>query len=167
MGNLIVQTKSENTVKAYDFLKANPGKMFTIKEVAEALDVTSPQVLGGLVSLAKKDILKRHEVEEGENTRVAYSILNENVTFEFNTPAKMSDKAIQVMQYLQGGGDGQTHKEIADALGVHAVAVVGVVNSLVKKDYATREEVIVDMGDGKEKALKTVCLTEEGKDYKF
>ena len=162
-----IQTKSENTVKAYEFLKANPEKMFTIKEVAEALGLTSPQVLGGLVSMAKKDILTRHEVENGDKTQVAYSLLDAEVEFAFNEPAKMSDKAIQVMEYLKEGGDGQTHKEIGDALGLAAVAIVGVVNSLVKKGYATREEVSVEMGDGPAKTLKTVVLTDEGRNYKF
>jgi|GEM_PF-3060714 len=166
-----VNTKSENTIKAYEFLKANPDQMYTIKEVAEALGLTSPQVLGGLVSLAKKGIVERHEVEvtEGEKTKSikAYSILDLDVEFVMDAPKKMSDKAIQVMEYLKNGGDGQTHKEIGDALGVAAVGIVGVVNSLVKKGLATREEVSVEMPEGEAKTLKTVNLTEEGRNYTF
>lgn len=164
-----IQTKSENTVKAYEFLKANPDTMFTIKEVAEALGLTTPKVLGGLVSMAKKDILTRHEVdvEGSDKTQIAYSILDKDVEFVFEQPAKMSDKAVQVMQYLQGGGDSQTHKEIGDGLGVAAISITGVVNSLVKKGYATREESLVEMPDGTTKNLKTVVLTDEGRNYKF
>lgn len=162
-----VNTKSENTIKAYEFLKANPDQMFTIKEVAEALGLTSPQVLGGLVSLAKKEIVARHEIEIEGKPAKAYSILDSEVEFVMDAPKKMSDKAIQVIEYLKNGGDGQTHKEIADALGVAAVAVVGVVNSLVKKGLATREEVSVEMPEGDAKTLKTVNLTEEGRNYTF
>ena len=71
------------------------------------------------------------------------------------------------MQYLQGGGDSQTHKEIGDGLGVAAISITGVVNSLVKKGYATREENLVEMPDGTTKNLKTVVLTDEGRNYKF
>lgn len=162
-----IQTKSENTVKAYEFLKANPDQMFTIKEVAEALGLTSPQVLGGLVSLAKKEIIARHEIEIEGKPAKAYSIVDLEVEFAFNEPVKMSDKAVQVLEYIKKDGDGQTHKEIADALGVAAVAVVGVVNSLVKKGLVTREEALVEMGDGEVKTLKIVKLTEEGKAYTF
>lgn len=166
-----IVTKSENTIKAYEFLKANPDKMFTIKEIAEALGLTGSQVTGGLVSLAKKGIVERHEVEvvEGEKAKAfkAYSILDTDVEFSMGETKKMSDKAIQVMEYLKNGGDAQTHKEIGDALGVAAVGVVGVVNSLVKKGLVTREETSVEMGEGETKTLKTVNLTEEGKNYTF
>ncbi len=162
-----IQTKSENTIKAYEFLKANPDQMFTIKEVAEALGLTSPQVLGGLVSLAKKEIIARHEIEIEGKPAKAYSVLDLDVEFAFNEPVKMSDKSVQVLEYIRNGGDGLTHKEIADALGVAAVAVVGVVNSLVKKGLVVREEAVVEMGEGETKTLKIVKLTDEGRDYIF
>lgn len=167
MAKTVIVTKSENTIKAYEFLRDNPDNMYTIKEVATALELTSPQVLGGLVSLAKKGIIARHEIEvEGKDAK-AYSILDKEVEFSMDAPKTMSDKAIQVMEYLKDGGDGQTHKEIADSLEVAAVAIVGVVNSLVKKGLATREESLVEMPNGETKTLKTVNLTDEGKNYKF
>ena len=61
MANVQIQTGSDNTVKAYEFLKANAGNAFTIAEVAAELGLTSAQVTGGLVSLAKKEVVIRAE----------------------------------------------------------------------------------------------------------
>ena len=161
-----IQTKSENTVKAYEFLKKNPTEMFTLARIAEALGVETNKILGGVNSLEKKGILAKHEVEEDGKARKAYSVVEMDVEFEFETPATMSDKAVRVLQYLQAGGEGQTNKEIADALGVAAIGVSSIIASLVKKNLAVREEIQVEVGE-EVKTVGITRLTEEGKNYVF
>jgi DNA-binding MarR family transcriptional regulator len=168
MEKLQITTSSENTVKAYEFLKANPDQMFTIKDIAEALGVTSAQILGGLTSLNKKGAVDKHDVEVDGKALKAYSASGLAIEFVAKEPAKMSDKAIRVLEYLKNGGSGQTHAEIAEALGVSPVAgIVGVVNSLVKKNLAEREEVEVEVGEGEVKKLKIVKITEDGMRFEY
>lgn len=163
-----ITTGSENTVKAYEFLKDNQNQMFTIKEIAEALGLSSAQILGGLTSLNKKGAVDKHEVEVEGKALKAYSANGVEVEFIAKETAKMSDKAIRVLEYLKNGGSGQTHAEIAEALEVAPVAgVVGVVNSLVKKNLAEREEVQVEVGEDEVKTLKIIKITEEGMNFKY
>lgn len=166
-----IVTKSENTIKAYEFLKANKGQAFSIKQIADALGVTSAKVLGGLTSLNKKGIIEKGEATVEDKVVKVYSMGETEVEFTMETPKVMSDKAVQVMQYLQNGGDGQTHKEIAAGMGLeHVASVVGVINSLVKKNLVSKSEVEVEMGEGEAaevKKLQIVELTEDGKNYTF
>ena len=165
----VVKTGSDNTVKAYEFLRDNPGA-HTIKQIAEALGLSSAQVTGGVVSLAKKDILEKTDVQVDDKTYKAFECIDKQVTFEFEqkSSGKMTDKGVQLLQFLQeNDGADMTAAEIAEEMGMQAIAVNGVLNGLVKKGFAEREEVIVEMPDGKEKEVKIVKMTDEGRAYKF
>lgn len=163
-----IVTKSENTVKAYDYLKQNEGQAFTIKDVAEALGVTPAKVTGGLVSLEKKGILAKSEVEmEDGRTLKAYQIVDKEVEFAFEEPKNMSDKAVTLLQFMQKhASEDMTAAEIAEQLDMAPIAINGVLNGLVKRNLAFREEVEVEVDD-KVKVLKFAKLTDEGKAYKF
>lgn len=162
-----VNTGSENTIKAYEVLKGATSAM-TIREVADALGVTPAKVTGGIVSLEKKGILAKSEVTQGEKTYKAYTVVDANVEFVFNAPKQMSDKAVSLLQFLQGKGDVElTAQEIAEELGMQAIAINGVVNGLVTRNLAERVEQAITMPDGTEKTLKFITLTDEGKAYQF
>lgn len=166
----IIKTGSENTIKAYNYLEANKDEAFTIKQIADANGLSSPQVTGGVVSLTKKGVLTRGVTDvDGKEYK----------TFQWAAPAEfelsqggttnISDKGVRVLQYLQKHQDEDLAAiDIAEGLGdMLAIAVNGVVNGLVKRDLVVREEAIVEMPDGKEKTIKFIVLTEEGKNYKF
>jgi DNA-binding MarR family transcriptional regulator len=162
----IVKTKSQATVDAYTFLAANKGTAYTIKAVAEALNVTSAKLVGGLVSLAKKGILTKEDAEvEGKPYKTfAWA---EEATFEFDEVKNISDKAVQVLTYLQNNPGDATAADIAATMGVAPIAVNGVVNGLVKRGLVERVEVTVEAPDGTSKAIKFVKLTEDGTAYTF
>ena len=130
-----ITTGSENTVKAYEFLKDNKNQMFTIKEIATALGLSSAQILGGLTSLNKKGAVDKHEVEVEGKALKAYSASGVEVEFITKEPAKMSDKAIRVLEYLKNGGSGQTHAEIAEALEVAPDELLYGTEKIKKIDY--------------------------------
>lgn len=162
-----IVTSSENTIKAYEFLKENEGQAFSIKQIAEALNVSSPKVLGGLTSLNNKGFVDKSEATVDEKTVKVYSANEKEVEFTMEAPKTMSDKAVRVLQFLQNDGEGLTHKEIADGMGLeHVASVVGVINSLVKKNLVSKETVSITVGED-EKELLVVNLTEAGKEYKF
>lgn len=162
-----IVTSSENTVKAYEFLKENQGQAYSIKQIAEALGVTSAKVLGGLTSLNNKGFVDKGEAVVDEKTVKVYSANEKEVEFTMEAPKVMSDKAVQVLQFLQNDGEGLTHKEIADGMGLeHVASVVGVINSLVKKNLVSKETVTVEVGE-ETKDLLVVNLTDEGKAFKF
>lgn len=161
-----IKTTSQNTVNAYEVLKKATAPM-TIKQVAEALDVTSAKVTGGLVSLEKKGILEKTEVTEGEKTYKAYAVINKDVVFVTEEPKVMSDKAVRLLQFLQKEGEPMTAAEIAKEMDVAPIAINGVVNGLVSRGFVIREEAQVEMPDGATKSLKFIHLTEEGTAYKF
>lgn len=162
-----VKTGSENTVKAYEVLKGASSAM-TIKEIAEALGVTAAKVTGGVVSLEKKGILAKSEVTQGDKVYKAYTVVDKDVEFITEEPKTMSDKAVNMLQFLQKKGDvDMTAQEIAEELGIQAIAVNGVVNGLVTRNLAVRVEHTVEMPDGTEKTLKFINLTAEGKAYQF
>lgn len=164
---MTINTKSQNTVDAYAFLAANKGMAFTIKQVAEALGVTTAQVTGGLVSLAKKEVVSKTELEIDGKPYKGFMWAAE-ATFEFEAPKNMSDKAVQVLQHLQANvGTDLTASDIAESMGVVPIAVNGVVNGLVKKGLVFRSEVETTLPDGKVKVIKFVELTDEGKAYQF
>lgn len=168
-----ISTKSENTVKVYEFLKANKGSQFTLKELASALGVSNAQILGGLTSMVKKGVLAQAELEDGDKVYKTYYVVDTEVEFELNTsdPSAMSDVAIQVLKDLQENGDAVTHSELAQRMGKeHVASVVGVVNSLAKKNLVSKEEVEVAIGEGEDatvKPMKLIHLTDAGRDYKF
>lgn len=162
-----IKTKSQTTIDAYEFLAANPGESFTLKAIAEALGVATNKVTGSVVSLAKKGILEKSEVEVDGKPYKAYQwVAPAEITFE--EVKAMSDKAVQVMQHLQANdGTDMTAADIGAEIGLLPIAVNGVVNSLVKKGLAVREEAAVEMPDGTEKTLKFIVLTEAGREYTF
>lgn len=162
-----IATKSQTTVDVYEFLSANKEDAFTIKQIAEALGVTTNKITGSVVSMAKKGIATKDEREvEGKVYK----------TYQWAAPAEyffeevkaMSDKSVQVLQFLQENEGGDfTAADIGAEIDMVAIAVNGVVNSLVKKGLAFREEAEVEMPDGSQKVLKFIQLTPEGKEYKF
>lgn len=162
-----IATKSQTTVDVYEFLSANKEDAFTIKQIAEALGVTTNKITGSVVSMAKKGIATKDEREvEGKVYK----------TYQWAAPAEyffeevkaMSDKSVQVLQFLQENDGGDfTAADIGAEIDMVAIAVNGVVNSLVKKGLAFREEAEVEMPDGSQKVLKFIQLTPEGKEYKF
>jgi len=162
-----VKTKSQSTVDAYEFLAANKGESFTLKQIAEALGVATAKVTGSVVSLAKKGILEKSEVEVEGKPYKAYQWAEE-AKFSFEETKAMSDKAVRIMQLLQANvGVDFTAADIAAEVGLVPIAVNGVVNSLVKKGLVVREEATAELPDGSEKTLKFVVLTDEGKNYTF
>lgn len=162
-----IVTNSENTIKAYEFLKENEGQAFSIKQIAEALDVTSAKVLGGLTSLNNKGFVDKSEAVINEKTVKVYSANERQAEFTMEAPKTMSDKAVQVLQFLQNDGEGLTHKEIAQGMGLeHVASVVGVINSLVKKNLVSKRTEQVPVGE-EMKELLLVDLTEAGREYKF
>lgn len=170
-GTISITTKSENTIKAYEFLKQNPGVAFSIKQIGENIGATSAQILGGLTALNTKGAVAKDEADVDGKPAKVYSATDLEVTFVKEEPKNMSDKAVQVLQYLINGGDGQTHKEIAQGMKLeHVAGAVGVVNGLVKKNLVMKEEVEVKVGEGETaetKKLQVIRLTEDGKNYRF
>jgi len=161
-----IKTKSENTVKAYEFLASHKGEAFTIKAVAEAIGATSSQVTGGLVSLEKKGVLVKTDVEVNEKPYKAYQWALE-AEFDFETAKKMTDKGVVLLQYLQKvDGTDMTAQEIAAELEMAPIAVNGVLNGLIRKGLAFRDEAIVQVGEDT-KTMKFVTLTDAGREYKF
>lgn len=72
--------------------------------------------------------------------------------------AMFSENAQKILTFLQGNPTvDMTGKELAEAAGVPTRSITGVVNSLVKKELAVREE--VEMG---ENTVKFIRLTEAG-----
>lgn len=162
-----ITTGSQNTIKAYEFLKENAANSFSIKEVAEALGLTSAQVTGGLVSLAKKGAVTK---EDGMRDDKPYKVFQyaEDVEFEVKDANKMSDKAVQLLQFLQKKGDiDMTAQDIADELDMAAIAINGVVNGLAKRNLVERQLAVFEMPDGEEREIKLIKLTDEGAAYKF
>lgn len=166
-----ITTSSENTIRAYEFLKANKGQAFSIKQIAEALEVSTSKVLGGLTSLNKKGYITKGEATIEDKVVKVYAMGETEVEITMDAPKTMSDKSVRVLEYLKNGGDGQTHKEITSGMGFeHVSSVVGIINSLVKKNLVTKTEVEVEMGEGEAaevKKLQIVELTDEGRNYTF
>lgn len=164
---LTITTKSQNTVDAFKFLESNQGQYFTIKQVAEALGLTSAQVTGGLTSLAKKEVVSKTDLTVDGKAYKGYAYAAP-AEFVFEAPKNMSDKAVQVLQFLQANPTADlTAADIAEHMGIEPIAVNGVVNGLVKKGYVIRVESSVEMPEGGSKTIKFVNLTEEGKAYEF
>jgi len=174
---ITVKTGSQNTIKAYEFLKANAGQEFTYAEIAAEVSPDDPRVakvLGGVNSLMKKGIVTNGDPKEISDKEYKTIVVNPDfeVEFEFNAPGdkgKLTEKAVQVLQFLQGQGRDveMTAAEVAEEIDWQPIAVNGVVNGLVKRGLAQREAVIVEMPEGKEKEVKVVVLTDEGFNYKF
>lgn len=162
-----VKTKSQTTVDAYEFLAANKGEAFTLKQIAEALGVATNKITGSVVSLAKKEILTKSEVEVEGKPYKAYQWAAP-AEFTFDEVKVISDKGVQMLQYLQANdGVDLTAAEIAAEMGIAPIAVNGVVNGLVKRGLAAREEATALMPDGTEKVVKFIVLTDAGKEYSF
>jgi len=164
---MMIKTKSQGTVDSYEFLEANKGTAFTLKQIADALGVASNKVTGSVVSLEKKGILTKSEVVVDGKAYKAYEWAAP-AEFTFEEVKAMSDKAVQVLQYLQANdGTDMTAADIAAEIGMVPIAVNGVVNSLVKKELCIREEAEVEMPDGTQKTLKFIALTDKGREYVF
>lgn len=162
-----IKTKSQNTVEAFRYLEQNQGQYFTIKQVAEALGVTSAKVTGGLTSLAKQEVVTKMDVEVDGKTYKGYCYA-QPVTFEFEETKAISDKAVQLLQFLQKNANVDlTTQDIAESMGIAPIGVTGVINGLVKKELVVREEAEAEMPDGTKKTVKFIVLTEKGKSYEF
>ena len=68
---------------------------------------------------------------------------------------EISEKAITIIKAMQAGAEGLCGKELAEVCGLAPRAVTGVVNGLVKRGLAQRQ-------DGNP---KTIWLTDEGRAY--
>ena len=164
---MMVQTKSQTTVNSYEFLEKNKDKSFTLKQIAEAQGLRTNQVTGSVVSLEKKGILTKSEVVvEGKPYKSYQWALP--AEFSFVEVKAMSDKAVQILQFLQANPNADfTANDIAAELDFIPIAVNGVVNGLVKKGYVVRQESEAELPDKTIKTLKFIVMTEEGKNYKF
>lgn len=159
---------SKNSITILEFLKANPGKEMTFKEVQEALGLEHvASVIGATTSFAKKGYITKGEKEVGEKTLKTVQITElglQTVLTEDAPKAELSDKAVRVLAFVKANGDADlTAADIAEALGEASIAINGVVNGLVKKGLAVREEVEVELPDNTTKTIKFVRLTDEGK----
>ena len=77
--------------------------------------------------------------------------------------AKLTDKTLEAINYLQSVGGKATTVDMMDALGCEKIAsVTGRVNSLVKHELAVREKVEVE---GADKPVTYVILTDAGKNF--
>lgn len=78
----------------------------------------------------------------------------------------MTDNARRIFQYLKENyGAKLTNADIATALGVSSPAVVGSVNSLVKKGYAERTDATIVGAEDKPVKVRYISLTEAGYDF--
>lgn len=73
-----------------------------------------------------------------------------------------SKKIFLAIREADKKGELATNQDIAEATGLTAKQVVGSMNSLVKKNYAYREEKNVQQADGTTKAVKFLHVTEDG-----
>lgn len=80
----------------------------------------------------------------------------------------MTEGSRKVFNFLKENyGEKLTNADIATSLGLTGPTVVGSVNGLVKKGYATREEVTIPATEegGKDMKVKYISLTEEGMSF--
>ncbi len=78
----------------------------------------------------------------------------------------MSENSRRVFEFLKDNhGEKMVNSDIATALGVSGPTVVGSVNGLVKKGFATREAVEVTGADGKTVTIKYISLTDAGMEF--
>lgn len=162
-----IATKSKATVDSFNFLKDNPTQTFTIREVADALGVTSAKVTGGLVSLAKKGVVKKMDVERDDKPYKGFQFA-EDVEFVMETAKQISDKGVQLLQFMQKNPDADfTAPDIAEEMGVASIAINGVANGLIKRNLMAREVVEFEMPDGEVREIKVLKLTDAGVNYKF
>lgn len=169
-----VQTGSQNTIKAYEVLKANGGEM-TYGEIAAELDLKTANILGGCTSLRKKGFLVDGAEKTIDGKTYKTIAINPDVEVEFEmkeagAKGALSEKAVAVIKLFQAEGEGAefTAAEVAEKLGwAQAIAVNGVVNGLVKRGLAQREAIIVEMPDATEKEVKVISLTEAGLAHKL
>ena len=75
---------------------------------------------------------------------------------------KLTDKSMEVFEYVKGNGGRVSIPELASALGRSERSVGANVTDLTKKDIAVREKVEVE---GAEKPITYVVLTEFGKTF--
>ena len=75
---------------------------------------------------------------------------------------KLTEKSLNVFNYVKENGGRVSVEEICNALGLAARSINANVTDLVKKGLAEREKVEVE---GKEKPVTYVCLTDAGKAF--
>ena len=170
-----VETGSQNTINAYEVLKRT-GEFMTIAEVAAELEVTTPKVTGGLVSLAKKELVLRGEKDAEDkhgNVKTYKSFaVNPEYDVEFvmkeKSDGRLGDNAVRLLQHLQANPEEEmTHGELAEVLGWQTIQVVGAATVLAKRGLVTKPDVEITMPDGATKVLKIIQLTDEGADFTF
>lgn len=77
--------------------------------------------------------------------------------------AKLTEKTLEAITYLQSVGGKATTEEMKEALGCEKIAsITGRVNSLVKHELAVREKVEVE---GSDKPATYVILNEAGMNF--
>ncbi len=169
----LIKTSSANTVNLYKFLEKNPSEALTLREIAERMEISTPKITAGAVSLAKKGILTRTEELDEKNDKVIRFQFAQPADFTFEEKKTISDKGVQLIEYLKANVDKDlTAADIAEpgqftAEGTVPIAITGIFNALVKRGLGFREEALVEMPDGEQKVLKFLKLTEEGINFKY
>ena len=84
-------------------------------------------------------------------------------------PLELSEKGMNLVQFLRDNGDEMTAKEVAEAMGVDARSVNGTFTALQRREpqVGFRKEVVVADDEGKESTVKFLALTEYGKTADF
>jgi DNA-binding MarR family transcriptional regulator len=77
----------------------------------------------------------------------------------------MTENSRKVFDFLKENGKEFTAQDISAALGISVAAVTGSVNGLVKKGRAIRREETTTTSDGKNKIVKYISLTDEGRAF--
>lgn len=84
---------TENSIKVYHFLKDNYGSKLTNKDIADALGVSGPTVVGSVTGLCKKGYAVRTEEHvagaDGKDTVVKYiSLTEEGLDYDPEAPVE-------------------------------------------------------------------------------
>lgn len=78
----------------------------------------------------------------------------------------LTEKQVVIHNFLKDtDGENFTAYQIADTTGIDRKAINVLINGIVKKGYAVREEATSKDAEGKDVAVKFVKLTDEGRAY--
>lgn len=172
MREIIIKTGSENTIKAYNFLKANKGIAFTTKQIADSLGVKPINVTGGLTSLVRQEAVKKADKDMGEGSMMVVYTLNDEVSVEFKSnKAKkgLTKGTAAILQVLKDIDSKEANRqsltaEIADAANKKANQLTGGLTSLCNKGLVEKESIKVELED---KTVEKVVyrITDKGRNY--
>lgn len=172
MREITIKTGSENTIKAYNFLKANRGVVFTTKQIADSLGVKPINVTGGLTSLVRQEAVLKGTQDVGEGAQMTVYGLNPEVSVEFKSnEAKkgLTKGTAAILKVLKEADEKEAGRksltaEIGEALGKKANQLTGGLTSLCNKGLAEKETVTVEL-DGKTVEKVVYFVTDKGRAY--